>query len=185
MKRLLLSVLIAVLLAGCGGSNDNKAKLGSSGETTTTTGPASPGLTVPTPQGPRVPGNDASSATTTTTAAPSDSKTPTTRPKPTATLDPKCVRKGPAGDTLTLTVRTNPDGTVGYTSKYSDGSTKFTKPAYESGDGYGRADSTGVYVVSWKVPASAPDGPATLTWAAQGDFQTPFTFTIVSATGKC
>lgn len=191
MKRLLLTFLILSSLAACGSKGDEKAKLAADAKNTTTTAfadnPAAPGSTVPPAQGPTAGANKSGATTgTTTTPQAQGPTTPTTLVKPTATLEPRCVRKGPSGDTITLTVHTNPDGIVGYSTKYSDGSTKFTKPAYESGDGYGRSDPvTGMYVVSWKVPTIAPDGPTILHWVTQGDFQPDLTFKIVSATGHC
>jgi hypothetical protein len=189
VKRLALAIALLLTLVACGSKKDGgPSSLASSGKTTTTTGASGSSSG---PSTTSVGGSSKTSpggGTTGTTAAPgsSPSTTGTTTPiQPTGKLDKSCVRKGKAGDLQTFTVHTAPKDAVGYTSKYSDGSTKFTKPAYDEGDGYGNADDQGNFTAIWHVPDIAPNGTATLSWVARGKFQTSMTFTVVSATGHC
>ncbi|HZQ26371.1 MAG TPA: hypothetical protein VFA94_01625 [Acidimicrobiales bacterium] len=197
MRRALATaaVLLSLTLVACGGGKKSSTaalKAAGNGTTTTAAGDAaSGGGGSPT----TVKGSKSTAkgnGTTATTAAgggADPSSTTTTKPhRPvTAKLDKACVHRGKAGDDQTLTVHTDPDDTVAYSTEYSDHSNELTHPAYKTGSGYGKASTDGVYVATWKVPDDAPSGTATLRFIAEGKIhnEIPLTFKVVGPLESC
>jgi hypothetical protein len=97
-------------------------------------------------------------------------------------VDRACV---PRGGRQGLTVRTKPATTVAYSTEYSDGSTELTNRSYTTGFGYGVADPSGTYRVTWIVPTIAPPGPATVHLAATEPIPATVKFTVAAREEDC
>jgi len=97
------------------------------------------------------------------------------------------VRRGvTTGDTQTLTVHTDPNDYVGFSTSYSNGHNEMTDPAWKDhGNGYRQADVHGNVVTSWTVPDDAPLGTATLYTIAEGKLGPQLPFTVVGQLDKC
>jgi len=123
---------------------------------------------------------------------PSQNWAPATRPPPavpiSAEVDSPCV--APGGE-QGLTLHTAPNDQVYFSTEYAD-HTNENIPAkqYQEGYGPGRADASGVFRVTWHVPANAVAGKATIHYIAQSTSSTT-TFTVASdaaptsATRRC
>jgi hypothetical protein len=202
MKRALatVAVLVSMSLVACGGGGKkaSAAKVNADANgATTTTAAGDTGAGAGSGSAAKGSGSKGGSSTTvksgtaTTAAGGSADPSSTTTTKPhrpvTAKLDKACVRRGPTGDDQTITVHTDPDDTVAYSSEYSDHSNELSHPAYKTGSGYGKASTDGVYTATWKVPDDAPSGTATIHFIAEAKIHDdiPLTFKVVGPLDKC
>lgn len=189
MKRIgLITLLIALLAAGCGDDNTGSA---STDATIRTPDEIRKGLEAATGTSlPSVPLKPGDSGTTTTTAkaggqAAATTTTPTSDPSVTMKLDRLCVRRGPTGDMQGLTATTSPGDTVAWSTAYSDHSNEMSNPEYKTGSGYGKAGSDGRFHSQWLIPAQAPLGEATLHTIAKGKLQPVLKFRVVGEKDSC
>jgi hypothetical protein len=188
VRRVLVLFGLALALAACGGNATTPtAGSGSGTPHPRTTGGAvvgspEPGSTRPSSPGPAAP--------STPGAGPSPVSLPWT-PSPDvpvdAQLSPVCVRPG---GVVTITVRTRPQGGIGYIALYSDNGSGAPSP-YGSGYGgndRGLADMQGRYSSLWTVAPNAPPGPARVDvivgWNQAWGYDGP-TFAVAGSDGSC
>jgi hypothetical protein len=190
VKRLfvLLLLLLLALLPACGGGKKNAAGVKQNGTTSSSVAGsdgAAAGGTSTTAKG----GKGGTTSTTAKGGAAEATGGSTTTTKPhvpvVIKLDRKCVRRGATGDSQGISVTTDPNDIVGYSTEYSDHSNELTNPSYKTGSGYGNADDKGKYHTEWKLPDNATPGTATLRVIAEGKIQPPLTFKVVDQLGKC
>lgn len=132
--------------------------------------------------------------------SPSPDRSPTVNPTPqpmevddpdgvdlTATLDPTCVVRG---QTMTITVDTEPEAAVAYHARYS-GSEGGAEPPYGRGHGgndKGFTDANGRYTSTWQVGTEAPLGPAivdvVVAWNGKRGYDSP-RFEVVEHLDAC
>lgn len=171
MKRVAVAFLI--LLAACGEAG--RVGSGSSSETQT----SSPAATT------------TSNATTASPPAKGGS-TATAAPRATASgstvagsLSLACARAGADTQTMTI-VGLSPGQSAGYSTQYSDHSNELTNKTYTEGFGFAKADTTGRAVATWRVPSTAPPGPAdVLVIWSPGSQPLTLSFTIAAPGGGC
>jgi hypothetical protein len=188
ISALFVAVALASLLSACGGGKHNasvKAKNGSKDASGKTTGNSSSaqGATPTTTKGGK---------TSPTTAKPgTNGPTTTTTTKPhrpiVMKLDKTCVRRGATGDLQGLTIQTDPNDIVAWSTEYSDHSNELTHPEWQKvgGSGSGKSDANGNFHTTWHVPDDAPLGTATLHTIAEQKLGPVLTFKVVSQIETC
>lgn len=190
---------LLTLAAACGGGSDKDAS-----KTTSPTG-AGGGATTSIPGAPGAPGapsNEGSAGTPTSTTStpgagtpsgggtgePGAAAGPTTTKPPlplTASVADDCVRPGGA---QTLTVQSNPETPIGFSSRYADGKTAMDAGFY-GGTNAGKSDATGTYTSTWTIAPNAPAGEVKVTvYGNRPDYEMAehvVTFRMSDATGRC
>lgn len=141
--------------------------------------------TIPPVPSPVVPGAPSTTAAN-RVAPPGGGTTSTSKPLDLrARLASGCVV---AGSTQTITIETEPEAFVGYSSEYADGKTGFD-PGYYGGQGNGRAGVDGRYSDTWRLAATAPPGEVRVTAIAgkggRGVGQVTATFIVAAAGSRC
>ena len=156
MRTLVVTAVMAVVLAGCGASGTRPDAAASNGRSPSSSpSPAqtsSPRPTIPHP----TPGST-SSGTSTPPPAPLG-----TSEGGRVMLGRPCVHRGDPAEPQELTVEAGPGETVGYSTYYSDYSSELDRPDYTTGHGYGEAGPDRRFGASWVVPATATLGRATV-----------------------
>jgi hypothetical protein len=92
-----------------------------------------------------------------------------------ASVDKACV--APLG-LQGITVHTTPSDVVAYSTEYADQSNELSNPTYRTGSGSGTADASGLFRATWRVPPTAPLGPAHLHYIAGAKLRGPVDFTV-------
>ncbi|MDQ1436617.1 MAG: hypothetical protein QOK43_246 [Acidimicrobiaceae bacterium] len=81
-----------------------------------------------------------------------------------ASLDNACATPG---GTQGLGISTTPNDQVYFSTEYSDHTNEnIASRGYQEGYGPGRADGTGAFHVTWRVPVNAPLGSAVVHYIA-------------------
>jgi hypothetical protein len=94
-----------------------------------------------------------------------------------ADVDSPCVTPGGQQG---LTIHTAPNDHVSFSTEYADHTNEnIPSKQYQEGFGPGQADGTGVFRVTWHVPANAAAGRATIHFIAQST-SSATTFTVAS-----
>jgi protocatechuate 3,4-dioxygenase beta subunit len=97
------------------------------------------------------------------------------------------VHRGDATELQGLTAHAAPKTTIGFSTEYSDHSNEVTNKSYTTGFGYGTTGATGVYRITWMVPAAAPVGNAVVHLiASPGSVVSPsLTFRVAAPGAAC